>query len=169
MAPAELTLRRCTPGEAQAMFALQNEVRSRMPDPSLFVPDTLEHLGQYLLHDLCLGAWDGARLVGYFVLRYCGTSAENYAAFLDVPPAQWPQWANADSVVVHPDYRGLGLQRRLLAEALPLLRPGITHLAATVSPANPYSLQNALASGFAIRCRREMYGGFDRYLLVKTL
>ena len=39
----------------------------------------------------------------------------------------------------------------------------------TVSPANPYSLSNALACGFTIRARREMYGGFDRYLLAKEL
>ena len=25
------------------------------------------------------------------------------------------------------------------------------------------------ASGFVIRCRREMYGGYDRYLLEKQL
>lgn len=64
---------------------------------------------------------------------------------------------------------GNGLQRRMLEAALPLLPESITHLGATVSPANPYSLSNALACGFTIRARREMYGGFDRYLLVKEL
>ena len=53
--------------------------------------------------------------------------------------------------------------------ALPLLPPQITHLGATVSPDNSYSLHNAQASGFVIRCRREMYGGYDRYLLEKQL
>lgn len=45
----------------------------------------------------------------------------------------------------------------------------ITHIGATVSPQNQYSLHNALASGFAIVSRREMYGGHDRYLLAKDL
>ena len=62
-----------------------------------------------------------------------------------------------------------GLQRHMLEAALPLLPESITHLGATVSPANPYSLSNALACGFTIRARREMYGGFDRYLLAKEL
>ena len=57
----------------------------------------------------------------------------------------------------------------MLEAALPLLPESITHLGATVSPANPYSLSNALACGFTIRARREMYGGFDRYLLAKEL
>ena len=58
---------------------------------------------------------------------------------------------------------------RFVSKALPLLPPQITHLGATVCPDNPYSLRNARAGGFEIRARREMYGGFDRYLLVKEL
>lgn len=56
-----------------------------------------------------------------------------------------------------------------LGAALALLRPGIVGIGATVSPENQYSLNNALASGFEIVCRREMYGGYDRYLLAKRL
>ena len=138
-----ITLRRCTFAEAPAVFALQNEVRAAMPHP--------ERLGAYL------------------ILRLCGQSDENYAAFLGVPQGQRQHWANADSAVVHPDWRGNGLQRAMLQAALPLLPPQITHLGATVSPDNAYSLRNAQASGFVIRCRREMYGGYDRYLLEKQL
>ena len=58
---------------------------------------------------------------------------------------------------------------RFVSKALPLLPPQITHLGATVSPDNSYSLHNAQAGGFVIRCRREMYGGYDRYLLEKQL
>lgn len=168
--PRQVTLRQCTsPAEADAVFALQNEVRAAMPNPELFVPDTREHIGNYLKHDLCVGAWDGGRLAAYFILRYCGQTEDNYAACFGLPRVEWDAWANADSAVVHPDYRGNGLQREMLQAALPLLRPGIVGLGATVSPANPYSLNNALASGFEIVCRREMYGGHDRYLLKKVL
>ena len=125
------------------------------------------HTGEY--QDLCIGAYDGERLGAYFILRYCGRSAHNYAAFLGVPREEWEHWANADSAVVHPDWRGNGLQRKLLEAALPLVRPGIVGIGATVSPENQYSLNNALASGFVIADRREMYGGYDRYLLKKML
>ena len=64
---------------------------------------------------------------------------------------------------------GNGLQRKLLEAALPLVRPGIVGIGATVSPENQYSLNNALACGFVIADRREMYGGYDRYLLKKML
>ena len=169
--PAALpvAVRRCGPTDAAAFYALQNEVRAAMPHPEQFVPDTQENITAYLAHDLCLGVFDGERLGAYFILRYCGQSEHNYAAFLGIPQAEWDHWANADSAVVHPDWRGNGLQRAMLEAALPLLPPQITHLGATVSPDNSYSLHNAQASGFVIRCRREMYGGYDRYLLEKQL
>lgn len=164
-----VTLRRCTPAEAPAVFALQNEVRAAMPHPEQFVPDTLENIAVYLRTGVCIGAWQQGRLGAYLILRLCGQSDENYAAFLGVPQSQWQHWANADSAVVHPDWRGNGLQRAMLEAALPLLPPQITHLGATVSPDNSHSLHNAQAGGFVIRCRREMYGGYDRYLLEKQL
>ena len=147
-----IRLRRCGPADAAAFFALQNEVRAAMPHPEQFVPDTLENITAYLREDLCIGAYDGERLGAYFILRYCGRSAHNYAAFLGVPREEWEHWANADSAVVHPDWR-----------------PGIVGIGATVSPENQYSLNNALACGFVIADRREMYGGYDRYLLKKML
>ena len=102
-------------------------------------------------------------------MRFCGQSEHNYAAFMDVPRTEWEHWANADSAIVHADFRGNGLQRLMLGAALPLFPGRITHIGATVSPENQYSLNNALASGFAIVSRREMYGGYDRYLLRKDL
>ena len=164
-----MTLRAAGPEDAAAFYALQNEVRAAMPHPEQFVPDTLENIAHYLKEDLCIGGWDGERLGAYFILRYCGHSEHNYAAFMGIPEAEWEHWANADSVIVHPDWRGNGLQRILLEDALPLLRPGIVGIGATVSPGNPYSLNNAKASGFEIVSRREMYGGHDRYLLAKHL
>lgn len=134
-----VTLRRCTPAEAPAVFALQNEVRAAMPHPEQFVPDTLENIADYLRTGVCIGAWQQGRLGAYLILRLCGQSDENYAAFLGVPQSQWQHWANADSAVVHPDWRGNGLQRAMLEAALPLLPPQITHLGATVSPDNSYA------------------------------
>ena len=148
-----MTLRAAGPEDAAAFYALQNEVRAAMPHPEQFVPDTLENIARYLKEDLCIGGWDGGRLGAYFILRYCGQDAHNYAAFMGIPREEWDGWANADSAIVHPDYRGNGLQRKLLEAALARLRPGIVGIGATVSPENQYSLNNALASGCEIVCR----------------
>ena len=167
--PQRMELRRCSAQDAPAVFALQNEVRAAMPHPEQFVPDTLANITDYLQNDLCIGAWQGSRLGGYLIVRFCGQSSHNYAAFIAVPQAEWSHWANADSAIVHADYRGNGLQRLMLEAALPLFPKDITYIGATVSPQNQYSLNNALASGFTIVARREMYGGYDRFLLAKEL
>lgn len=164
-----VTLRRCTPAEAPAVFALQNEGARRHAAPGAVRAGHTGNITAYLRTGICIGAWQQRRLGAYLILRLCGQSDENYAAFLGVPQSQWQHWANADSAVVHPDWRGNGLQRAMMQAALPLLPPQITHLGATVSPDNSYSLRNAQAGGFVIRCRREMYGGYDRYLLEKQL
>ncbi len=164
-----VTLRRCTPDEAPAVYALQNEVRAAMPHPEQFVPDTLENITGYIRTACASGR---GRAVGWArtsPAHYCGQSPHNYAAFLGVPQAEWHHWANVDSAVVHPDWRGNGLQRRMLEAALPLLPESITHLGATVSPA--ITLQPEQRPGLRVHhpCRREMYGGYDRYLLAKQL
>jgi GNAT superfamily N-acetyltransferase len=164
-----VVLRPCNAAEAGAVFALQNEVRAGMPHPDQFVPDTEAQIRQYVAEDLCVGMWDGTRLGAYFTLRYCGADEHNYANVLGLPREEWPRWANADSAVVHPDYRGNGLQRRMIEAALGWLRPGIVGIGCTVSPANAYSLRNLQALGFEIACRRAMYGGYDRYVMKKRL
>ena len=128
-----VTLRRCTPAEAPAVFALQNEVRAAMPHPEQFVPDTLENITGYLRTGVCIGAWQQGRLGAYLILRLCGQSDENYAAFLGVPQSQWQHWANADSAVVHPDWRG---RHRSPIWGLPLARTTVTVCATHRLPAS---------------------------------
>ena len=169
--PAQLPirLRRCGPADAAAFFALQNEVRAAMPHPEQFVPDTLENITAYLREDLCIGAYDGERLGAYFILRYCGRSAHNYAAFLGGAPGGVGALGQCRQRSGPPGLAG----QRPAAEAAgsgaapcPARHRGHR---ATVSPENQYSLNNALACGFVIADRREMYGGYDRYLLKKML
>ena len=170
--PAQLPIRlgRCGPADAAAFFALQNEVRAAMPHPEQFVPDTLENITAYLREDLCIGAYDGERLGAYFILRYCGRSAHNYAAFLGGAPGGVGALGQCRQRSGPP---GLAGQRPAVGSCwkrrCPLSRPGIVGIGATVSPENQYSLNNALACGFVIADRREMYGGYDRYLLKKML
>lgn len=162
-------LRRCTLADLDALEKLQAAVHAAMPHPEQFVPDSPEQLTACITEGLCLGVWDGETLGAYFTVRLMGADPANYAAFMGIPEAEWPRWANADSAVVCPAWRGNGLQRAMAEAAWKLLPAEIEGIGATVSPDNAYSLRNALAGGFEIVCRRPMYGGFDRYLLKKTL
>lgn len=162
-------VRRCTEDDLDAVYGLQEYVRSRMEKPELFLPDEREELCRMLQTGLCVGVFVAQALVGFLILRYCGEDEHNYAAVLDIPRSEWKYWANADSAAVHPDYRGNRLQQRMLKLAEEWRDPAIIGLAATVSPQNRYSLDNVLACGFSVAKRCEMYGGHDRYVLQKRL
>lgn len=74
-----------------------------------------------------------------------------------------------DSAAVYPEYRGQGLQKRLLEEAeKEIRRAGKRILLCTVHPDNPYSLQNVLKQGYTIQKRAEKYGSV-RYILRKDI
>ncbi len=141
-----------------------------MPHPEQFVPDTQENITAYLAHDLCLGVFDGERLGAYFILRYCGQSEHNYAAFLGHPAGRVGPLGQCRQRRRPPGLAGAtACSGSCWKPPCPLLRPGIVGIGATVSPENQYSLNNALACGFTIATRREMYGGYDRYLLEKRI
>ena len=148
-----MTLRAAGPEDAAAFYALQNEVRAAMPHPEQFVPDTLENIARYLKEDLCIGGWDGERLGAYFILRYCGQDAHNYAAFMGIPREEWDGWANADSAIVHPDYRKWRLPcsvRASWASGPPSARK--------ISTASTTPWPAALKSSAAGRCTAGMTG-----------
>ena len=157
-----MTLRAAGPEDAAAFYALQNEVRAAMPHPEQFVPDTLENIARYLKEDLCIGGWDGGRLGAYFILRYCGQDAHNYAAFMGIPREEWDGWANADSAIVHPDYRatvcsGSCWKRRLACSARASWASGPPS-ARRISTASTTLWPAALRSSAAGRCTAGMTG-----------
>ncbi len=162
-------VRRGTQEDLDAFFDLQEQVRAAMPRPELFLPDTREELAEMLAAHLCIGVWHQQRLAAFFILRYCGEDAHNYASVMGLPQAQWKYWANGDSAAVHPDYRGNRLQQRMMLLAEQWRDPAIIGVAATVSPENPYSLNSLLACGYTVERRCAMYGGHDRCVVAKRL
>lgn len=138
-------------------------------DPELFMPDTLENIQSYLEHDLCLGAWDGERLGPTLS---CGTAGTVSTTTLRSWAFRRPSGSIGPMPTASSSTRtggAMACSASCWKTRCPLLRPGIVGIGATVSPGNPYSLNNAKASGFEIVSRREMYGGHDRYLLAKHL
>ncbi len=171
--------------------ALQRVVQDAMPDKSLYVPSTEVELLGDLTCSLCVGIWvqddevasqdtqatlenacpagDAPRLIAYTIVRYDGNDPHNYAHYFELPAGEVPLWANYDSVVVHPDFRGNTLQQILLRLCIAWRRPDIIGFGCTVSPQNPHSLASVQAVGFAVHSRRVMYGKHDRFLLQMRL
>ncbi len=163
------TVRRADAAQLEVFFAFQARVREAMPNKALYIPSEKEELRGDMQNHLVIGVWVAETLIAYATLRYCGVDAHNYANYLDVPKEDLPYWANMDSVVVAPEYRGNALQQRLFMWCIAWRRPEIVGVGCTVSPDNTHSLENAKACGYEVYARRMMYGNHDRFVLKKHL
>ena len=73
-------------------------------------------------------------------------------------------------IIVSPEYRGNGLQGKLMArlEAV-AVEKGKKLICATVSPLNSFSCNNFIKSGYAFHSTKEKYGGLLRSIYVKRI
>lgn len=170
--PESWLIRKCGPDDLDAITELQNIVCAALEDSDLFVSTEREENSGYLSEpNFILGCFNGDQMIAYCSFVVPGVTQDNYGWDLGWPPEKLRTCAKLDTVVVHPDYRGYRLQRRLIDEAMALASqtPGISYVMATVSPKNKYSLHNVQAAGFSILMKKLKYGGKERFILGREL
>lgn len=80
------------------------------------------------------------------------------------------QVAHMDSVAILPEYRGMGLQYRMMQVAEKELKDaGYRYLMCTVHPKNRYSRENILRQSYRVVATKEKYGGYLRDILLKEI
>lgn len=158
-----LLWRQLQPADLQAMhrlhlFSMQglgaDVVKPESPE---FLASLLAGRGQVI------GAWAGPCLVAYGVLQHDLLPEDTQDAALAIPHSALRKLAGA---AVDPAWRGMGLQRQLIAQRVALAPPQAL-LIATASPYNYPSWHNLLAQGFAISALVYRYGGHARYLMLR--
>ncbi len=163
------------PRDAPAVLALHDAVRAALQDPSLFQlwggaeSFVAAHLPGPAARGESWGIWDresGNRLLAYGSLtRPQADDADNYANRLNWPAPRAAQVGLLSAAMVAPDWRGQGLQGRLidarLARAAAL---GLPELLVRASPQNAVSQAALLHRGFAIVWLGEQAGGLLRHL-----
>jgi ribosomal protein S18 acetylase RimI-like enzyme len=78
--------------------------------------------------------------------------------------------AHIESLGVSKNFRGHGLQKLLINNALTeLRRMGVKKAYCTVSPDNKYSLKNFIETGFIKIAEKELYGGYKRLILARDV
>lgn len=162
-----IKIREGTRQDIQRDLTFLAQIQAEMPNPEWFSLDTPEEFRQRMENG-SMRLWvaeDAQRLAGIFSVVYPGTSPINYGWKLNLPEEDLQRVVNMDTAAVHPDYRGQGLQRRLMETAERELGSGKI-LLCTIHPENRYSLRNALTAGYEIQATLPMYGSI-RHLLRK--
>lgn len=167
----KLTIRKGTVRDTQAFLDLLHDVKNAMAQPEWFFLDPDEDVRDMMsdgrMH--LITVIDGEKLAGAFDWIAPGLGEFNYGYDLGLTDEELLTVANMDSVAVRPEYRGLGLHRRLQAAAEEdAISAGFKILLCTIHPDNVYSLRNALQLGYTIAAKLPKYGSV-RYLLRKDV
>jgi len=167
----ELVIRKGSTADSEGFIALLQETWKRMDNKEWLYLDSPEEVRE-MLEDGTMELWvamDEDRIAAAFDILIPGLNSFNYGYDLEFERQQLLQVVNMDTIVVHPDYRGLGLQRTLMLEAEKwAFAQGYQILMCTVHPDNSFSLNNMLKLGYRIEKKLPKYGSV-RYVLRKDI
>lgn len=170
----EFEIKKASEEDYEEIAALIASVWQQLEEKDWFVADNAD----YTYHMLKKGNGIGfkavekasRRLAGVFLITFPGTSEENLGRDIGMEEEKLCRVAHMDSVAVLPEYRGNGLQLRLMQRGEEELRRlGYSYLMCTVHPDNIYSKENVIRQGYQAAAKKEKYGGYVREIFLKTL
>lgn len=165
--------------ELEEVEALQGYVYSKLPNKQVLYVDSYDEM----MADMRLGAKilgvfnQNQELIAYRYVGFPGYDQKNLGHDVNLPHKELNKVVHLETTVVHPDYRGNGLQSLTLQEIIPVVKEmGYRHLLCTVSPQNYFSLFNIMKNGLKIKALKKKYGdeekgkeGLWRFILHRNL
>ena len=166
-----IVIRKGHQSDTEKFICLLQNVRESMEHKAWFYLDPPEDVRD-MMENGTMELWvaeDGERLVAAFDILRPGLQEFNYGYDLGFSEKELMQVINMDSAAVHPDYRGQGLQRKLIQTAESAIQgEGKRLLLCTVHPDNRFSLQNVLNQGYTVQKKLAKYGSV-RYIRRKDI
>lgn len=160
--PSHLAQRELTSADLESVLALHLRCTQNLRE-GMVRKETLSALQSLLQFSCIIGLFDQSELVAYGVLQHDLPAHEKLPPAIATDPQR--QQLMLSGISVAPEWRGLGLQRRLIMQRMAMAPPQAL-LFSTAAPANWHSWNNLLACGFHVRGITESYDGHLRYLLV---
>lgn len=153
------------------VIKLQEIMAKALPDKEIFRETTPEEFRDILaVPRSVLGVLTKHGLIAYNVVSFPGKEGDNFGVDIGLAQGELEKVAHLKAVVVHPDYRGNQLQRRLGKAHIEVIRElGYRHVCSTVSPKNAVSIRNHFANGFVIKGLKVKYGDRLRYIMHKNI
>ena len=161
-------IRRATQEDLPQIMEIMEEAAGNHVHPDWFVDDDSEFVREHLDHHgfVVVAEAPGGKIAGFFLVKE-PKEEENLGKYLDFSPQELAKVAVMDTAAVKSDYRGNGLQGKMLEGAEKLLDSRFTYLMCTIHPDNIYSLHNMQSHGYEVRKTVKCYGGLDRHILLK--
>lgn len=162
--------------EVLKVLDFMNGIYEAIPDKSWFSMDSRDNLIRYMtdsgfaLKAEILPPDRENELAAVFVARTSELGEENLGAYLELGEKELGQVAHMEIAMVGNEYRGRGLQKKLMALAERQLKESGYHwLMGTAHPENVYSVHNFQRLGYEIVTEALKYGGLPRYIFCKKI
>lgn len=166
-----ITIRKGTICDTESLIDLMVHVQKNMDHKEWLFLDSPDEIRK-MMSDGTMSLWvatEAKQIIAAFDVLHPGLKPFNYGYSIDLSDEELLQVVNMDTIVVHPDYRGRGLQIKLMQSAeKEIVRSGKHILMCTVHPENRYSLINVLSQGYSICRTIPMYGSV-RHVLMKKI
>ena len=164
------TIRLLGQADKSAFFNLQDVIEDVLPQSQMYVS------ADRLFYDICIskGAVIGVFEKNRLVAVGCCVNSDDISSHLEQQISCYRRYPEDITyeyhhIMVHPDYRGSGLQVRIMRELEQICRDRhVRFMVATVSPLNIYSRRNIERCGF-VHDSDLVYHNYDRELYVKRL
>ncbi len=153
---SHLIQRSLTLSDADTLLAFRRTIFSGLPDPDFVLPETDEIQwceSRLSGNGTCIGLFEPTGALVAYASMYCPLQFTPHCSIpaTCLPQSAWPQVAIIDSCMVHPQYRGNGLQRSLIRARFKTAEQLERFLCISLtSPINDPSRHNLMSSGLSI-------------------
>ncbi len=155
----------------QEMLDLQELVVHHLPVPEIFRQHDRSYLQKIFQQErTAIGVTTRRGLIAYSIIGFPGNDRDNLGRDIGLAEMQLEKVAHLQAAMVHPAFRGNGLQRKMAVQHQQVIGDmGYEHVCCTISPKNPHSLGNMLANGFGIRGLKPKFDGWWRFIMYKNI
>lgn len=153
--------------DAADVYALQAIAVSTLERPDLYAPlSESETRGMLNGAGRTLGVFVDNQLIAFRIVYFPDGQRDNLGLDVGIRGDELAQVGHLEASVVHPDFRGNGLQQSLTKQLIEILvaESILRHVMSTVSHLNHPSIRDKFGNGLQIVHMKEKYGGYLRYI-----
>lgn len=153
------------------LMSMIHEIYDAIPIKEWFCLDNDEAVTGYMTTGgFALKAMCDGKLAGVFIVRTKELGEENIGYDLKFDEEQRKQAAHMEIAMVRKEYRGQGLQRRMMEKAEEILKQqGFHYLLGTAHPDNTASVNSFLKLSYEQVMTKEKYDGMRRSIFCKEI
>lgn len=167
----DILFEKCTYRNIEEICELQEVAFRHLENKNLLRRNSREMLESCLnAPHYTLGAFFEEKLIAFAVLFDAGQTEENIGQDIGLEGDELNDAVNMKLIIVSPEYRGNGLQKKLMAYLEAIAKEkGKKIICGTVSPENIYSCNNFIALDYKLKTTKIKYDGLERNVYCKNI